>query len=56
VAEDVKNGYVTVETALQSYGVVIDPASLALDEAATAKTRRERCSAGSRHHAQGTHP
>ncbi len=42
VAADVKNGYVTVETALQSYGVVIDPASLALDTAATAKTRQER--------------
>jgi N-methylhydantoinase B len=42
VADDVKNGYISAETALRSYGVVIDPASLAVDEAATAKVRQER--------------
>jgi N-methylhydantoinase B len=42
VAEDVKNGYVTVETASHRYGVVIDPVSLALDETATASARRDR--------------
>lgn len=46
VADDVTNGYVTVETAINRYGVVIDPVSLALDEAATARARRGRRPAG----------
>jgi N-methylhydantoinase B len=46
VAEDVKNGYIFAETALQSYGVVIDPASLAVDEAATLRVRQARQGGG----------
>jgi N-methylhydantoinase B len=42
VADDVKNGYISAETALRSYGVVIDPASFAADEAATVSVRRQR--------------
>jgi N-methylhydantoinase B len=42
VADDVKNGYISIETALRSYGVVIDSASLAVDVAATARVRQER--------------
>ncbi len=41
VAEDVLNGYVTVERARQDYGVVIDPATLKLDEAATMALREK---------------
>jgi N-methylhydantoinase B len=36
---DVKNGFVTIEAAREEYGVVIDPATLAIDEAATRDLR-----------------
>jgi N-methylhydantoinase B len=39
VAEDVRQGYVSVEAAAELYGVVIDPETLAIDRAATAKLR-----------------
>jgi N-methylhydantoinase B len=39
VQEDVRQGYVTVEGAQRDYGVVIDPATLEVDEAATARLR-----------------
>ena len=39
VAQDVLNGYVTVERAREDYGVVFDPATLNVDEAATQKLR-----------------
>jgi N-methylhydantoinase B len=39
VVEDVRQGYVTVEGARQRYGVALDPATLAVDEAATATLR-----------------
>ncbi len=39
VAEDVRQGYVTPEAAADSYGVVIDPKSFAVDKAATDKKR-----------------
>jgi N-methylhydantoinase B len=39
VAEDVRQGYVTVEAAARDYGVVVDPESFAVDEAATLAAR-----------------
>ena len=39
VADDVKNGLVSVEAAGIEYGVVVDPATLVADEAASAKLR-----------------
>ncbi len=42
VAADVLRGYVTVEGAARDYGVVIDPESGAVDEAATASLRAGR--------------
>ena len=41
VADDVKNGLVSVEAAGIEYGVVIDPATLVADEAASAKLRAQ---------------
>jgi N-methylhydantoinase B len=41
VAADVKNGYITVDTARRSYGVVLDPVTLAVDETATTQARNE---------------
>ena len=41
VAQDVLDGYVTVERAMEDYGVVIDPASLEVDEAATRAFREK---------------
>jgi N-methylhydantoinase B len=40
VEEDVIQGYVSVEKAREDYGVVIDPASLKADLAATEELRR----------------
>ncbi|HKW92713.1 MAG TPA: hydantoinase B/oxoprolinase family protein [Methylomirabilota bacterium] len=40
VLEDVREGYVSIEHARSEYGVVIDPASLTVDEAATRRARR----------------
>jgi N-methylhydantoinase B len=42
VAADVAEGYVTVERAREDYGVVVDPATLQVDEAATRALRAER--------------
>jgi N-methylhydantoinase B len=42
VAMDVRQGYVSVAAAAELYGVVIDPDTLALDEAATERLRAER--------------
>ena len=39
VLEDVVEGYVSLEGARQDYGVVVDPASMTVDEAATAAAR-----------------
>jgi N-methylhydantoinase B len=39
VAEDVRQGYVSIAAAAEYYGVVIDPATLAIDRAATEKLR-----------------
>ena len=41
VADDVLNGYVTVERAREDYGVVIDPATMKPDEAATMALREK---------------
>ena len=42
VLEDLRQGKVTPEGALRDYGVVVDPSSLELDEAATAARRAQR--------------
>jgi N-methylhydantoinase B len=39
VAQDVRQGYVSIAAAAEHYGVVIDPATLAIDWAATEKLR-----------------
>jgi N-methylhydantoinase B len=39
VAHDVRQGYVTVKAAAEFYGVVVDPRTLMVDEAATEKLR-----------------
>ncbi len=39
VAEDVRQGYVSIAAAAKKYGVVVDPATFALDQAATEKLR-----------------
>lgn len=41
VAEEVRSGVISAERARADYGVVVDPASFAVDEAATAKRRKE---------------
>ncbi len=42
VEADVRNGYVSIERAREDYGVVIDPASLKVDPAATESVRAGR--------------
>ena len=42
VRSDVLDGFTTVELAERDYAVVLDPGSLALDTAATARLRAER--------------
>ncbi|MBM3487121.1 MAG: hydantoinase B/oxoprolinase family protein [Alphaproteobacteria bacterium] len=39
VAEDVRQGYVSIEAAARDYGVIVDPETFAVDEAATAARR-----------------
>jgi N-methylhydantoinase B len=39
VAEDVRQGYVSIAAAAEDYGVVIDPVKLEIDRAATDKLR-----------------
>jgi N-methylhydantoinase B len=41
VAEDVENGYVSVEEAMEVYGVALNPDTLAVDEAETERLRSE---------------
>jgi len=41
VAEDVRQGYVSLTAALDLYGVIVDPDTFAVDEAATDKRRAE---------------
>jgi len=41
VRDDLLDGYVTIKGARNDYGVVIDPATKAIDRAATAKLRAE---------------
>ena len=48
VLRDVRNGLVTIEAASAQYGVVVDPRTLAIDDAATTALRRGRTSAGTR--------
>jgi len=45
VQEDVRQGYVSIAAAAELYGVVIDPATLEIDRAATEKLRAARRSA-----------
>ena len=42
VLRDVQGGYVSISAAKHEYGVVIDPATMRIDEAATAALRKER--------------
>jgi len=42
VAEDVRQGYVTIKTAAERYAVVLDPDTLAVDRAATERLRAAR--------------
>jgi len=42
VETDVRNGYVSIDQAREGYGVVVDPASLKVDLAATEKLRSDR--------------
>ena len=42
VLADARAGYVSVEAAEREYGVVIDPVTMTIDEAATAELRKER--------------
>jgi N-methylhydantoinase B len=42
VAEDVRQGYVSIKAAAEHYGVVIDPETLAIDRAASEKLRATR--------------
>jgi N-methylhydantoinase B len=39
VREDVRQGYVSVQAAVEKYGVVVDPRTFAVDQAATARLR-----------------
>ncbi len=39
VANDVTEGYISIESAKKDYGVAIDPATLAVNEAETKKLR-----------------
>ena len=42
VAEDVRQGYVSIESAERNYGVIVDPETLALDAEATGTLRGKR--------------
>ena len=42
IAEEVRHGFISPEAARRDYGVVLDPVTLALDEAATAAARNRR--------------
>jgi N-methylhydantoinase B len=42
VANDVRQGYVSLTAAAESYGVVLDPRTLEVDQAATAKRREKK--------------
>lgn len=44
VWQDVKDNYITVETAAREYGVIIEPATLLVDKEKTEKLRAEMCS------------
>jgi N-methylhydantoinase B len=41
VAADVRNGFVSLEAAHREYGVVVDPSTYEVDEAATARLRED---------------
>jgi N-methylhydantoinase B len=41
VAEDVRQGYVSIDSAANFYGVIVDPKSFAIDQPATEKRRAE---------------
>ena len=44
VRNDVRQGYVSVEAARELYGVVIDPETFEVDQAATARLRARKLS------------
>jgi N-methylhydantoinase B len=41
VAEEVRNGFISIESARRDYGVVVDPGTLSLDKGATISVRSE---------------
>ena len=41
VLDDVKDGFVSAESALEQYGVVVDPVSLTVDKSETSAKREE---------------
>jgi N-methylhydantoinase B len=43
VWEDVLDGFVSPQSVLKDYGVVLDPQTLAVDEVETAKIRKDLC-------------
>jgi N-methylhydantoinase B len=45
VVQDIRNGYVSIEKAREDYGVIIEPGTLTVDEAATVSCRTERSEA-----------
>jgi N-methylhydantoinase B len=45
VADDVRQGYVSIKAAAELYGVVVDPVTLVVDRAATERRRAARASA-----------
>ena len=45
VREDVRQGYVSVKAAAELYGVVVDPETFAVDQAATEKLRAQQFAA-----------
>jgi hypothetical protein len=53
VAQDVRQGYVSIAAAAEHYGVVIEPATLAIDWTATEKLRPARRASRSRRWGNG---
>jgi N-methylhydantoinase B len=45
VQQDVARGFVSIQGALDDYGVALDPLSLELDKAATEQRRKQRANA-----------
>jgi len=53
VRSDVRNDLISIENALEDYGVVIDPTTLTIDERATKKARQARKASSNHPHKKG---